>query len=159
MKKRIAVAKSQLLLKKNHSKNKAKNFIACKMCIVSGIPYLSGCREYIHRRDNLYHHMKTIHKIIDPGKASQYKYEFEIGVQTTLQFVKKLQLGDSEPEVATTDDVTDEFEKEAKGREEKDFNKKNQQLVLQVADMSKVGTFFFYSILFQKHLFFSIIHK
>ena len=109
MKKSIAVAKSQLLLEQSRSKNKAKNFIACKMCIVSGIPYLSGCREYIHRRDSLYHHMKTIHKIIDPGKASQYEYEFEIGVQTTLQFVKKLQLGDSEPELAATDVASCEY--------------------------------------------------
>ena len=61
--------------------------------------------------------MKTIHKIIDPGKVSQYEYEFKYSVQTSLQFAKKLQLGDSESEVKAADDVTDEFEKEAKGRE------------------------------------------
>ena len=59
MKNRITDAKHQLALKQNHPTDKSKNYVACNMCVVSGIPLLSGCREYTHRRDQLFNHIKT----------------------------------------------------------------------------------------------------
>ena len=66
------------------------------MCVVSGIPFHSGRIEYIHRRDQILQHMKSIHKITNLESASEYAYKF--GTQKTIQVDKMSQLHESESE-------------------------------------------------------------
>ena len=111
------------------------------MCVVSGIPHLSGCREYTHRRDQLLLHIKTVHKITYPGKAGQYEYEFDNHKQTTLPFAKKSRLDDSESMIITDPNMTNDVVVEVKGdaKASNDLNLKSQHEILQPADISEVG--------------------
>ena len=80
-------------------------------------------------------HIKTVQKITDPGKEFQYEYEF--GMQKTLQYTKKSELDDIEPSFTAAIDRTNEVD-EAYGYASNDLNTKSQQLIRHT-DISEVG--------------------
>ena len=142
MKNRITDAKNQLALKQTHPTDKSKNYVACNKCEISGLPLLSGCREYTHRRDQLFNHIKTVHKISYPGNVGQYEYEFDNHTQTTLPFAKKLRLDldNSELRAATAAaNVDDEVNNEAEVVTGYDLNLESQEINLHVPDIYEVG--------------------
>ena len=68
---RIATAKMQLNEKKSKY-DKSKNYVACDWCIKSEIPPATNCRTFIHRRDQLFIHVQTVHNIQYPVNLTQY---------------------------------------------------------------------------------------
>ena len=139
IKNRIAEAKKQLALKQKHPTDKSKNYVACNMCVVSGIPLFNSCKEYIHRRDQLLQHVKTVHKITYTGKARQYEYEFDNRTQSTLPFAKKSRGDDNEPRGAVAADMSVEEKMEVE--KDVDVDTQSTKLSLQLPDTNEVGAY------------------
>ena len=100
-------------------------------------------REYTHRGDQLFNHIKTVHKISYPGNVGQYEYEFDNHTQTTLPFAKKLRLDldNSESRAGKAAvNVDKEVNNEAEVVTGNDFlNLEIQQINLHVPDIFEVG--------------------
>ena len=91
---RIELARAELNNKES-SYDKSKNYTACRLCVEHGIPS-KHTKSFLHRRDQLLIHIKTIHKIntdnVGSIKIKQYEYGFDRKIQLTLPFAKRPKL-------------------------------------------------------------------